>query len=118
MGMEAMTVFYKRILSGAGGKPVPRRVMTRDDLGLSLLESPYDPDLLAIGIKAPKLTRTQTLVNRMKAAAAVPKKPMTDEKRTEHRDRARFDRTAAGIGARQEARAIIRKYRGLGEVRK
>lgn len=98
---------------------VPKRVMIADDLGLSLLQGEYDPDLLAIGIKAPRLTKKQKWINNGRANAVVRNKfNISDAEREKRRDRMRFTRTVAGKVVRREVSAILQRYRSLGEYRR
>lgn len=94
----------------------PKRRMIAEDLGLDLLISPYDLDLLAIGIQAPRLTGKQKSINALRGAVAV-RKPLSAEHKKKLAEARYFWKTAKGKATRQEISAILQKWRGMGQVR-
>jgi hypothetical protein len=97
------------------------RRMIAEDLGLSLLASPYDPDLAKIGIFAPRLTARQKLVNSTTQAG----KNMQRNKRAlngnlaegrKRRAEYMYRKSVEAKIARQEVASILRRFRRMGVV--
>jgi len=98
-----------------------KRKMVAADLGMDLLRSPFDPILLAAGIRAPRLTAKQTLQMRAqvnchvggRAFAAAAPRERSEYQKMVHRMR----NTVAERAARQEVSDILSRLRRMGEVR-
>lgn len=97
------------------------RQMIAEDLGLSLLASPYDPDLAKIGIFAPRLTARQKLINSTTQAGKNTHrhKRALDGNLAEGRKRREqymYRNSVEAKIVRQEVRSILRRYRRMGVV--
>ena len=113
----------KKIWAGGygagGGKQQPRRMMLAADLGLDLLIGEYDPILLAVGIKTPRLkVKTLQIMRVTNAGRAYQQQHvLTKDERKQRRDTYRYTRSVAGKIDRQHVQEILKRLRYFGEVR-